>query len=83
MEPVAPDPRAVVLLHGVVQDPPPQRRLGARRVVLDRAGEQVVEAGERGRAADEVEDRLGLLTGDAGGDVDQHQRAHQLGRDAR
>ena len=76
---VAPAPRPVVELLGVVQDAAAQRRLGARRVVLDRPGEDLVEAGERRRAADEVGDRLGLVAVDARRDVDEHEAAHELG----
>ena len=71
---VAPHPRAVLALLGVVQDAPAQRRLRARRVVLHRPRQQVVEAGERRRPVDEVGDRLGLLRRHAGRDVDEHHR---------
>ena len=45
--------------------------------MLDRAGEQVVEAGELLGAVDEVDDRLGLGGVHARGDVDHHERAHE------
>ena len=77
---VAPHPAAVLALHGVVQDAATQRRLRTGRVVLDRAGQQLVEAVEAGRAVDEVGDRRRLLRIDAGRDVDQDQGAHELGR---
>ena len=58
---VAPDPAAVLALDRVVQDAAPQGGLRAARVVLDRAGQQLVEAVEAGRAVDEVGDRRRLL----------------------
>ena len=76
---MSPHPAAVVELGGVVQDPAPQRRLGAGRVELHRPFEQLVEAREGGRPAHEVVDRLGLLAGDARRDVDQHHPLDQIG----
>ena len=67
------------LLDGVVEDAPPQRGHRPGRVVLDRAGQEVVEAGEAGRAVDEVGDQLRLVRVDAGQHVDQHDAPHQLG----
>ena len=78
---VPPDPRTVVALHGVVQDPSAQGRLGAGRVVLDRARQQLVETGKALRPVDEVGDHLRLLAVDAGSDVDEDDRTHELGRD--
>ena len=46
--------------------------------MLDRAGEDVVEAGERLRPLDEGGDRLRLGGGHAGGDVDEHDGADEL-----
>ena len=43
---VAPHPSPVLLLDGVVQDPPAKRRDGPRRVVLDRPGQDRVESPE-------------------------------------
>ena len=83
---VAPDPAAVLALLGVVQDAAPQRRLGAGRVVLDRAGEQVVEAVEALGPVDEVGDGRRLLLVHPRRHVDQHHLADQLrarGRPAR
>ena len=77
---VAPHPAAVLALLGVVQDPAPQRGLGAGRVVLDGAGEQVVEAVEALGTVDERGDGRRLRLVDAGSDVDQHDLADQLGR---
>ena len=77
---VAPHPAAVVALLGVVQDAAPQRRLGAGRVVLDRAGEEVVEAVEALGPVDELGDGRRLLLVDPGRDVDEHDLAHELGR---
>ena len=41
--------------------------------------EQIVEAGERGRAAHEIGDRLGLHAVDPGRDVDQRQTTDEIG----
>ena len=76
---VAPRPGAVVELAGVVEDAPAQRRHRAGRVVLDGAGQQLVEAGEPLRAADEVDDRLGLLFRCTRGNVDHDEAAHEIG----
>jgi hypothetical protein len=76
---VAPLPRTIVLLLRVVQDAATQRGLAARGVVLLGAIEQLLEAGERLRPVDEVDDGLGLRSVHAGCDVHQHQAAHQLG----
>ena len=77
---VAPDPAAVLALDRVVQDAASQRGLGPARIVLDGAREQVIEAVEAGGAVDEVGDRRRLLRVDAGRDVDEHERTHELGR---
>ena len=77
---VAPDPAAVLALDRVVQDAASQRGLAAAGVVLDGPRQQVVEAVEAGGAVDEVGDRRRLLRVHAGRDVDEHERAHELGR---
>ncbi len=76
---VAPDPGAVLALDGVVEDAPAQRRLRPTRVVLNGAGQQLVEAVEARRPVDEVGDRRRLLGVHARRDVDQHQGAHEVG----
>ena len=62
-----------------MEDAAPQRGLRAARVVLNRAGQELVEAVEAGRTVDEVGDRCGLLGVDPWSDVDQDEGAHELG----
>src|SRR3981081_2681442 len=75
---VAPTPRTVGLLHRVVQDAATQRRLRARRVELDGAGEDLVETRKRRRTVDECRDRRTLLLVDTRRHVDEHEASHEL-----
>ena len=77
---VVPFPRAVVELVGVVQDAAAQRRLAAGRVVLDRPGQEGVEA-RRSSAGPSTKSMIAFAfcAGSPRGDVDEHQPADQLG----
>ena len=78
---VAPHPAAVVLLHGVVEDAPAQRRLGAGGVELDRAGEELVEARRTSPGpSTNADDGLGLARPSTPGVTSTStSRADQLG----
>ena len=80
---VAPLPAAVVELLRVVQDAAAQRRLRTSRVVLHRASEQRLEAGEALRSVTKSTIALVLRPIHARGDVDHHERPHQMRDGAR
>ncbi len=77
---VAPHPAAIGALLGVVQDAAAQRRDRPGRVVFNRPGQDVVEAGEALGAVDKIGDGLRFRGRDTRRDIDEHHPADQLGR---